>query len=236
MTTNAILRSEIASDPGSLNYAPLVAANDFAGLATLLNDKRFPTRVPTIVTDRTLKSQEGLGVVGGATVVFKLKQAAIAPQGATADAARASPIIIGDAVKRLLADGLDIGDAGAARRTRHAANRLGVLDRRRSIAAIKSLSMRNLSRLDQLGVTQPIGAFDVRTALRAPQWTAQVTGVTAKEMMLFPVVKFTNGVTGETFNRTYNAADITADRLSALIALHLDTLETRDAARETFGA
>jgi hypothetical protein len=233
MTTNAILRSEIASDPGSLNYAPLVAANDFAGLATLLNDKRFPTRVPTIVTDRTLKSQEGLGVVGGATVVFKLKQAAIAPQGATATQLVMADLI-GDAVKRLLADGLDIGDPGLHAEL-DSLQTAGVLAAD-EVAAIKSLSMRNLSRLDQLGVTQPIGAFDVRTALRAPQWTAQVTGVTAKEMMLFPVVKFTNGVTGETFNRTYNAADITADRLSALIALHLDTLETRDAARETFGA
>lgn len=59
-------------------------------------------------------------------------------------------------------------------------------------------------------------------------WTADVKSVSKNRFMILPIVTFTNQETGETFNETLQADDITLGRLAEIVKQKIKSLESRD--------
>lgn len=145
------LAAELANDPASLGYAPLVADNNDEALAAMLNEKRYTAPVSRLVNARTMMAE--LGAIAAATILDKMEAAAS----------------INPAIKwamfYLKSDGLDVGhpqtqgqlDALAA---------AGVLTPAEA-EATKALANAQISRAEQLfGVNTTVTAGDVSIALR----------------------------------------------------------------------
>lgn len=75
------LLSELQTDPASLGYAPLLAADNDQGVADLLNASQFTVPASRIITARGILSDYPGGPVAAASVLEKLDTAApnIAP-------------------------------------------------------------------------------------------------------------------------------------------------------------
>lgn len=74
---------------------------------------------------------------------------------------------------------------------------------------------------------EKLGAGEI-VAKYQSDWQAEVVTVSKKEQMIFPLVRFTNKKTGESFEQTLQGDSITAASLARIAKQKIKSVEARD--------